>query len=137
MKKLFLILVLFVSKSSFAQSNYSNCSAVFLNNQMVVEEYSDVAKAKISKEAKGWISAGTVNLGDIAKGEKKAEITGKFEFGVAIKDGNTGTITMFSAKTYKKIEVEKVLAKCQKGDSIIIMTLDDEYALPHNNLLVY
>jgi hypothetical protein len=136
MKKLLLSFLL-LANFTFAQDNYSNCSAVFLNDQMVVEEYSDAAKAKISKEAKGWISAGTVNLGDVTKGEKKAEITGKFEFGLAIKDGNTGTITMFSAKTYKKIEVEKVLAKCQKGDSIIIMTLDDEYALPHNNLLVY
>lgn len=104
---------------------------------MIVEEYSDVAKCKISKDATGWISAGTVNLGDVSKGEKKAIITSKFEFGVAIKDGATGTLMMFSNKKYKRIEAGKVLAKCKKGDSIVILTTKDEFALPHNDLLVY
>lgn len=104
---------------------------------MIVEEYSTTAKAKISKDAIGWISARAVTLGDLAKGEKKAEITQKIEFGVAIKDANTGTIVLFSPKEFKKIEAEKVLEKCKKGDTIIIMTTDNTYALPHNEILVY
>ncbi len=104
---------------------------------MIVEEYSPTAKAKISKDTQGWISAGAVSLGDVSKGEKKFEITEKFEFGVAIKDANTGTIILFSPKAYKKIETEKVLAKCKKGDSIIIMTTDNTFALPHNEIVVY
>lgn len=98
---------------------------------MIVEEYSKDAKCKIAKDTKGWISAGTVSLGE------KTEITGKFDFGIAIKDAETGTITMFSPKIFKKIEAEKVLAKCRKGDSIIVMTTNEEYSLPHNELLVY
>jgi hypothetical protein len=136
MKKL-LLSFLFIGNLAFAQDNFSNCSAVFLNDQVIVEEYSATAKARISKDALGWISASTVNLGDVSKGEKKFEITGKFEFGVAIKDGNTGTVFLFSPKEYKKIEAEKVLAKCKKGDSIIIMTTDKTFALPHNEILVY
>lgn len=137
MKKMIVVFVLALLADSYGQDSFSNCSAVFLNNQMIVEEYSASAKAKISKDAQGWISAGVVSLGDISKGEKKFEITDKIEFGVAIKDANTGTIILFSSKEYKKIEAVKVLAKCKKGDSIIIMTTDNRFALPYNEILVY
>ncbi|MCP9766385.1 hypothetical protein EGI22_00605 [Lacihabitans sp. LS3-19] len=131
MKNVILVLFILAGKLVFAQDHFSNCSAVFLEDKMIVEEYSKNAKCKIAKDTKGWISAGTVSLGE------KAEITSKFAFGIAIKDAETGTITMFSPKIFKKIEAEKVLAKCKRGDSVIIMTTDDEYSLPHNELLVY
>jgi hypothetical protein len=137
MKKLLIFILLLTGNVVLAQDRFSSCSAVFLNDHMIVEEYSANAKAKISKDATGWISAGAVTLGDVAKGEKKAEITQKIEFGVAIKDANTGTIVLFSPKEFKKIEAEKVLEKCKKGDTIIIMTTDNTYALPHNEILVY
>lgn len=136
MKKLLLSFLL-LSNIALCQEKFSNCAAVLLNDQMIVEEYSNTAKAKISKDAQSWISAGAVSLGDESIGEKKAEVTEKFEFGVAVKDGKTGTIMLFSLKEYKKIEVEKILAKCQKGDSIIIMTTDNTISLPHNEILVY
>lgn len=126
-----------ICSNSFGQEKFSNCSAVFLNDQMVVEEYANTAQARISKDAAGWISAGSLNLGDVSKGEKKFEITDKFEFGIAIKDGKTGTIILFSPKQYKRVEAKKVLAKCKKGDAIIIMTTDNTFALPHNEILVY
>lgn len=129
--------MLAVISESYGQEAFSSCSVVFLNNQMIVEEYSSTAKARISKDEKGWISAGAVSLGDVSKGEKKFEIEEKIEFGIAIKDVNTRTIILFSPKVYKKIELEKVLAKCKKGDSIIIMTTDNRFALPHNEILVY
>jgi hypothetical protein len=137
MKKLLIFILLLTGNVVLAQERFSSCSAVFLNDHMIVEEYSTTAKAKISKDAIGWISARAVTLGDLAKGEKKAEITQKIEFGVAIKDANTGTIVLFSPKEFKKIEAEKVLEKCKKGDTIIIMTTDNTYALPHNEILVY
>jgi hypothetical protein len=137
MKKMIVVFMIALLAESYGQDTFSSCSAVFINDQMIVDEYSASAKAKISKDAVGWISAGAVNLGDVSKGEKKAEVTEKLEFGVAIKDANTGTIILFSTKTLKKIEAEKVLSKCKKGDSIIIMTTDNTFALPHNEILVY
>lgn len=137
MKKLLIFILLLTGNVVLAQDRFSSCSAVFLNDQMIVEEYSANAKAKISKDATGWISAGAVTLGDVSKGEKKAEVTQKIEFSVAIKDANTGTIVLFSPKEFKKIEAEKVLEKCKVGDTIIIMTIDNTYALPHNEILVY
>jgi hypothetical protein len=43
---------------------------------------------------------------------------------------------MFSDQTYKNILIQKVLAKCKKGDSILLITLNNQYALPHNEILV-
>jgi hypothetical protein len=55
---------------------------------------------------------------------------------LAIRDENTKTLTMFSGEDFRKIEVQKVLAKCKKGDSIVLLTLEKQYALPHNEILV-
>lgn len=134
--QIFLTLLLGFINFSFGQDKFSNCSAAFLDDKMIVEEYSNTAKAKISINAKGWLSAGTVTLGDTKKGEAATTITEKFSFGIAIKDGNSGTMMLYSTNTFKKVEVEKVLAKCKKGDFIVILTTDDQYALPHNEILV-
>lgn len=121
----------------FAQEDFSNCSAVLFNNQMFVGEYSNNAKCKILKYEKGLLSTAAVSLGDFREENKGFQIKEKFEFGVAIKDGKTGTIILYSSKTYKKISVEKYLAKCKKGDFILIITKDVQFALPYNYLLVY
>jgi hypothetical protein len=78
MKNLLSVLFIFLGKTAFGQESFSNCSAVFLEYKMIVEEYSKDAKCSIAKNTKGWISVGTVNLGD------KTQITGKFSFGVAM-----------------------------------------------------
>jgi len=135
MKKLLLILFTGIGFAGFAQEKFSNCSAVLLDGQMVVEEYSNTAKAKISKDATGWLTAGAVKLDSSKNG--RVEVTEKMEFVVAIKDASTGTIVLFSPKEFMKIEAEKVLKKCKKGDSIIILTTDSTFALPHNEILVY
>jgi len=132
-----ILLFIFCSNCIFAQEDFTNCSAVLLNDQMLIEEYSNTAKCKISKEAKGWLSAAAVSLGEIKEGKQGFEIMEKIEFGVAIRDGKSGTIFIYSPKTSKKINVEKVLEKCKVGDSILIMTKDVQFSLPHNDLLVY
>ena len=75
MKKLILILFTGINFMACAQEKFSNCSAVFLNDQMIVEEDSDVAKDRIAKDSQELISAGNVSLGDVSKGEKKDERT--------------------------------------------------------------
>lgn len=117
---------------SFAQEPYANCSAVFLNNKMLVEEYSDTAKCKISIDAKGEMVAATVELH-----KDNSRLVEKFSFSVAVKDKDTGTMMLLTKEPIKKIEVEKVLAKCRKGDKIVVLTTENEFALPHNEILVY
>ncbi|WP_245776713.1 hypothetical protein [Spirosoma endophyticum] len=36
----------------------------------------------------------------------------------------------------KQIDVHNVLTKCKKGDHIVLLTLDDQYAMPHNEIPV-
>lgn len=132
MKKIIILSLLFSYQLAFTQEKISNCSAAFLNGKMIVEQYSKTAKAKISILSKGELTASTAELG-----ENYTKPLKKFEFGVAIKDKETGTTMLFSSKTFMKIDIKQVLAKCKKGDSIIILTTDAEYALPHNEILVY
>lgn len=131
MKKItILIFILFCSKS-FAQKAFSDCAAAFLNKKMIVKEYTNKAKASIPLSAHGELSVGTVALSD--KGNK---LVNNFAFSIAIKDKVTGTLMLFSRENYAKIEIQKVLSRCHKGDSIVILTLNNEYALPHNEILV-
>jgi hypothetical protein len=131
MKKItILIFVLFCSKS-FAQKAFTNCAAAFLDNKMIVGEYSAKAKAFISLSAQGELSVGTVALS-----EKENKLVDNFAFSVAIKDKETGTLMLFSKENYAKIDIRKILSRCHKGDSIVILTLNNEYSLPHNEILV-
>jgi hypothetical protein len=131
MKKIIvLIFILFCSKS-FAQKAFTNCAAVFLDNKMIVGEYSVKAKANISLSAQGELSVGTVALS-----EKENKLVDNFAFSVAIKDKETGTLMLFSKENYAKINIQKILSRCHKGDSIVILTLNNEYSLPHNEILV-
>ena len=131
MKKfIILFFVLFCSKS-FAQEAFTNCAAAFLDKKMIVGEYTDKAKASIDLTAQGELSVGTVSLS-----EKENKLIDNFAFSVAIKDKATGTLMLFSRENYAKINIQKILSRCHKGDSIVILTLNNEYALPHNEILV-
>jgi hypothetical protein len=68
--------------------------------------------------------------------EKENKLVDNFAFSVAIKDKQTGTLMLFSKENYAKIDIRKILSRCHKGDSIVILTLNDEYSLPHNEILV-
>lgn len=131
MKKFIIfIFVLFCSKG-FAQKTFTNCAAAFLDKKMIVSEYTDKAKASIGLTAQGELSVGTVSLS-----EKENKLIDNFAFSIAIKDKTTGTLMLFSKENYAKINIQKILSRCKKGDSIVILTLNNEYALPHNEILV-
>lgn len=125
------ILALGFSQISFAQKSFSNCSAAFLNNKMVVSEYTDKGKCEVSESTSGNLTVNTVNL---SSAESKA--VDKITFKVAIRDKNTGTLTMFSDAEYTAVDIKSILSKCKKGDHIVLLTLNAEFALPHNEILV-
>ena len=125
------LLSLVVSTLSLAQHKFSNCSAAFLDNKMVVNEYTDKGKCMISTSAKGQLSVCTANLSP-----KQCIPVDKIMFKVAIRDKSTKTMVMFSNENYKQVDVQKVLSKCKKGDHIVLLTINNEYALPHNEILV-
>jgi hypothetical protein len=128
---IFILLTILCSHFSFGQKSFNNCSAAFLNSKMLVNEYSPSGKCAVSITQKGDLTVSTVELSST---ENKAVTPIMFQ--VAIKDKNTGTLMMVSKERIQKIEIQNVLGKCKKGDSIILLTNSDEYALPHNEILV-
>ncbi len=128
------VLLLFCSAitvHAFCQENYTNCTAAFLDNKLVVNEYSPEGKCIIDSTAAGSLKVCPATY------ENNVWIADEpAEFMVAIRDKNTGTICMFSDKRYKKLEISQVLSKCRKGDHIVLMTMNNRLALPHNEILI-
>lgn len=129
---IFILLTILCSHFGFGQERFNNCSAAFLNSKMLVNEYSPSGKCSVSITQKGDLTVSTVELSST---ESKA--IAPIMFQVAIKDKNTGTLMIISKEKIQKIEIQKILEKCKKGDSIVVLTENDEYSLPHNEILVF
>jgi hypothetical protein len=125
------VVLLFLSGSVYGQEPFQNCAAAFLDGRMVVNEYSPEGKCVLTAKASGELVVGTVDLS-----ETGGRLVDPISFKVAIRDGNSKTMVLYSSQTYRKIPVEKVLASCRPGDSIVLLTLENRYALPHNEILV-
>ena len=117
--------------ATIAQKSFNNCSAAFLDNKMIVDDYSDRGQCKIAANAKGMLSVCTANLSPT-----ESIPVDKISFMVAIRDHNTKTLVMYSAKSFKQLNIQKVLSQCKVGDGIVLLTQDKQYALPHNEILV-
>lgn len=115
----------------FGQHSFNNCSAAFLNNKMVVDTYANTGKCRLTSAASGELTVQTVNL---SKTESKGVC--KLPFSVAVRDRETKTLLLVTKQKVKQIDVQKVLKKCKKGDRIVVMTHDAQYALPHNEIEV-
>ena len=124
-------LVFFLKISLSAQNKFSECSAIFLNQKMVVDDYSPNGKCLLKANAKGTL---TVNTAIFENDKWRAADT--IGFKITIKDGNTKTLLSYSEMSFLKIDIQTILSKCKKGDSILISVLKDKYALPHNEILV-
>jgi hypothetical protein len=110
---------------------FSNCAAAFLNNKMLVNDYSRNGRCIVEEGAKGKLMVSTVNLSF-----ESAEPFKSAGFKVAIKNEETGTLWLFSEETYREIELESILSKCQRGDKIVLLTVDNEFSLPHNEIAI-
>lgn len=125
-----------IAQTSFSQTSnvrekFTNCAAAFLNDQLVVDEYTTTGKCVLSKSATGTLTVCTADLSP-----EKSFPTGKLKFMVGIRDANTKTICMYSRSAIKTVDISKIMEKCKAGDAIVLMTMEDEYALPHNEILV-
>ncbi|GAA4455053.1 hypothetical protein GCM10023189_22400 [Nibrella saemangeumensis] len=98
---------------------------------MVVDEYSPKGKCVVAATATGQLTLYTVNLSRTES--KRVE---PVPFQIAIRDKDTKTLTMYSKENLRQVDIRRVLARCRKGDAIVLLTLDNRYALPHNEILV-
>ncbi len=108
-----------------------NCSAAFINDNIVVNEYTPEGKCILNANATGQLTVQTASLSPT-----ESIPTGKLPFQVAIRSEAFNTLRMYSKDTYHQVAIEKVLSKCQKGDHIILLMLEEGYALPHHEILV-
>lgn len=134
MKNVFYLPYLFllaIVNPLFAQNKFTNCSAAFLNDKMIVTEYNSKGKSIVREKATGELTVCTAELGPTTN--KPVE---KIVFKVAIRDKDSKTLVMFSDQAFKQIAIQNILKKCKKGDAIVLMTADNQYALPHNEILV-
>jgi hypothetical protein len=118
----------------FSQVGFSQqvCSAAFLDNKMIVDKYTNkVYKNELSLKATGELTVNTVDLSP-----KQSKAVESIPFKIAIKEKDTQTITLFSKEDFMKVDVKKVLSQCKKGDQIVLLTSDKQYALPHNEIVV-
>ena len=130
-KVLFMVAFLFATTTLLGQGAFNDCAAICLDKVALVKDYSPRGTCEIQQDAKGTLAIYTVELSESAITPKKS-----IEFKVAIEDAATKTLWLFSEKTFKEIAVEKILAKCKKGDAIRLLTVDNAFALPHNEILV-
>ncbi|MCU0338930.1 MAG: hypothetical protein MUE30_03530 [Spirosomaceae bacterium] len=115
-----------------AQDSFNSCSAAFLDTKMIVNAYTTEGKCNVSHQVTGKLLVAEVELFE----DGKANITQSIEFMVAIRDQNTKTLMMYSNEVFREVAIEKIMAKCRKGDHIVLLTLSNKYALPHNEILV-
>jgi len=120
-----------VSTIGFGQHAFTNCSAAFLDNKMVVDKYSPTGKCRLSSNATGKLTVCTVNLLPTA-----SQAVSNIPFRIAIRNKTTKTLLLLTKADVRQIDVHNVLTKCKKGDHIVLLTLDDQYAMPHNEILV-
>lgn len=120
-----------VGLTTFGQKNNQQCAASFLNSRMVVDEYSPKGQCKLTLQSMGELTVQTVALSPT---ESKALVA--ISFRVAIRNGETNTLSLYSATDVVKVDVKEVLKRCRKGDSLVLMTVSNQYSLPHNEILI-
>ncbi len=115
--------------SSCKSNKFSECAAIYLDNKMMVDDYSPSGKCTVMPNSKGILHVYGIRLYP----EMQIPMD-QVSFKVAIHNTKTNTMWMFSEETYQTLALEKVLAKCEEGDNIILLTTNSQYSLPHHKI---
>ena len=115
--------------SALPYPNYKECAAILYKGNLLVNEYSPRGICKLEEGMTGTLTVATVKLSDSGGIPVK-----NIAFKVAIKNARTNTIWMYSEKALLEVQLEDILKKCEKGDRIIFMTVDQQYSLPHHEI---
>jgi hypothetical protein len=127
------VLIIAIISFNFTSPYFQkSCSIIVYNNRWLIKDYNMEEKAYISKEAKGPITIH--ETGDISSKTFKKN---KLLFRIAIQRKDDNTLISYSEKTFETASVEDVLKKCNVGDHILILLVDqDAYSLPHGAIEV-
>jgi hypothetical protein len=119
----------FINNVPLTGETFTDCAAIIYKGEMLVDEYSPRGECKLNEGMRGVITVSAVELN-----EEGGRPVKNIPFKIAIKNGKTNTQWMFSDKTFNKVFLEDILKECNTGDKIIIITTDQKYALPHNEI---
>lgn len=128
------LLALLQTANLFAQQreDFSSCAAAFLDQKMIVDEYSTEGKCELAATVSGKLTVRPVTL----EAGKDPVPGKKIPFKVAMRSGSSKTLMLLSEKTYEEVDIRPLLDKCKKGDYLVLLTLEREWALPHSEILV-
>ncbi len=135
MKKQTWLFITFLALSGTLQAqreDFSSCAGAFLGKKLVVNEYTTTGTCVMAATATGELTLRPVFFTegeDLKRGDK-------IPFKVAIRNGSTKTLLLWSEKTYRELDIQKVLKDCKKGDSVVLLTLDRQWSVPHPEILV-
>jgi hypothetical protein len=116
---------------SFGQEPFEQCAAAFLNTRMVVDQYSPKGQCRLALKSTGELTVHTVVLSPT-----ESKPLAAIPFKVAIRDARTHTLTMYAQTDFVKLDIQDVLKRCRKGDSLVLLTTSNQYSLPHNEILI-
>ena len=138
MKNIFVVFFTFLALQSHAQASLTasgrSCSVVCLNQDWIPDSYDRGANCTIKQSANGIISVHeTYDVSDREHYNKESFIS----FKVVLFKKDFDTMISYSDENYTELDVKSVLAKCEKGDEIIIILNNpDKYSLPHHRIKV-
>lgn len=115
--------------NEFFSADYRECAVIFYDGKMLVDEYTPEGKCKVLPRQSGKLSLRT--LGSSKTGCRSAEL---LSFRIAIRNKETNTLWMYSDQIFQEIYLDNVIQECKKGDTILIMTVDKRYSLPHHEI---
>lgn len=122
----------FVNHIEKVDSPHNSCAAIFLNNNMLVDDYSPRGKCRVEMGNKGKLVVSEVSLSETTAWPM--QFVG---FKVAIRNSKTNTLWMYSDETFFEVNLEDILSKCGKDDKIVILVTDREFSLPHHEIEVF
>ena len=110
---------------------FSEYSAILLDGSPLFDKNNPNRPLQLSPEATGTLSFFTLNSSVYWQIPKQS-----IGFKLAIKDAKTNTLWMYSEKPLYEVDLSDLLLKCEEGDRLIFMTVDQKYRLPQNEVML-
>lgn len=110
-------------------ADYRECAAIYFDGKLLVDNYTPEGKCQIIKTRSGKLTLSSVRLA----GPKTRPIK-NLSFRIAIKNSETNTLWMYAEEIFEEVYLEEILKECKLGDSIIFLTVDKRYSLPHHEI---
>lgn len=109
--------------------NYRECAAVFFNDLYIVDDIAPKGSCELFPNMVGELSVASVSFSE--EGAKPLE---NIKFQVAIKNYRTNTLWILTKEPVSKIYLQDIIDKCEMGDKVIIMPVDQKYSLSHHEI---